>query len=1061
MIRVIHFFIHQKLFINLLVFLIFLAGGYLLYNMNREAFPNVNFDMITVKTLYPGASPDEIEQLITIPIEKELREVNGLDKVRAYSIENVSVIVVYIDPDARNKKKIVDDVREAVENVSVLPANSEKPEVEEIVFDKTTTLDIALATERCKTKDESYRGLRKAAKNLEDYLYELDGVAEIERFGYRDREYLVEVNPGALDLYHIDLNKVTNKLKSRNLNLPGGVLRLKNKEFLLRTQGQFKSIQEVKNTVILANIGGFTTRLSRLARVSDTFKEARMLERLNGKNAIILRVWKKESADILILNSQLKKAIKSFKAEKGCKIQITYFNDYSRFVRDRLSSLIINGIIGFILLAAILVLLLGLRMSAIVGIAIPVAFMIAFTGMRITGITMNVISMFALVMVLGMIVDFSIVVAENSYRHMENGMEKFAAVKLGISEIFWPVTTTLLCISAAFVPLLFMTGIVGKFIWGIPMVIILCLCASWFASMFILPNHLTIFSKVNPENRKDTAEKQPGHFQKIQEKYRLFLRYILKYRYPTLGSLIVIFILVLLVAKIFLGFVFFPKKGGEGILIRTRLPQGTKLAVNLKAMSQLEEIVMKLPPAELESLHSRVGVEISNLVDPAPNEGTHRGTLILHLTPDGDRKRDADGILAQLRKETTMAKKKGLLNRHLELDFRIQAGGPPVGMPVNVEVRGKNYKVIKKICTEYKTYLNTLKGVHDISIDLETGKEEFRFTIDEKKAAEAGISVFNVAFAIRTAFDGAVATTINRDDDEIDIRVRFPDWARERIDSLSRLKVANTRGGLIPISMVTTYVRKPGYAMINRLNFRRVVQIQANINTEQTTSIEVNKKLEAKFANISQRYPGYNINYGGEEEGRRKSLSNLMILFLFALIGIYIILSTFFRSLILPAVVMSAIPFALVGVILALLAHLKPLSFMSILGVVSLAGIIVSNTLVLVQFINNLREDGLSLVDALVEGGAIRLRPVILTSATTVLGLFPTIYGIGGEDAFVAPLALAFGYGLIFASFITLVLIPCFYHIAEDCKGFISRLSGKIGIKMSHKLYNSPENQRD
>jgi len=355
MLRVINFFIHQKLFINLLVFLIFLAGGYLLYNMNREAFPNVNFDMITIKTIYPGASPDEIEQLITIPIEKELREVNGLDKVRAYNIENVSVIVVYLDPDARNKKKIVDDVREAVENVTELPANSEKPEVEEIVFDKTPTLDIALATKQCKTEDESYRGLRKTAKELENHLYELNGVAEIERFGYRDREYLVEVNPGALDLYHIDLNKVTNKLKNRNLNLPGGVLRLKNKEYLLRTQGQFKSIDEVKKSVILANIGGFATRLERLARVSDTFKEARMLERLNGENAIILRVWKKESADILILNGRLKEAIKTFKPEKGCKIQISYFNDYSRFVRDRLSSLIINGVIGFFLPAVFLV----------------------------------------------------------------------------------------------------------------------------------------------------------------------------------------------------------------------------------------------------------------------------------------------------------------------------------------------------------------------------------------------------------------------------------------------------------------------------------------------------------------------------------------------------------------------------------------------------------------------------------------------------------------------------------------------------------------------------------
>lgn len=1072
MINIIHFFIKQRLFINLMVGMIMLIGLTILSRMNREAFPDVNFDMMTVLTIYPGGSPDEIEQLVTIPIEKKLREVGGIDKVTSFNIENVSMIVVYIDPDATSTahKKTVDDVKDAVDSVDNLPDKAERPIVEEITLDKAPAIDISVALAGDKMDDESYRELRKTARALEDYIYEIDGVAEVTKLGYLEREFLVEVNPGSLNQYNIGLNTVINKLATRNLDLPGGVLRLGDKEYLLRTKAQFRNVDDVRKTVILANDAGFGTEIKDISKVSDTFEEADILDRYNAENAIILKVSKKKSADMITITDQIKQALKDFKPPTDRELEINYFNDFSRTVRDRLSSLMINAATGFVLLGIILFALLGFRLSNIVGMAIPVTFMVAFIGMQVAGITINVISMFALVMVLGMIVDFSIVVAENSYRHMEEGWDRKKAVEKGTAEVFWPLTVTLLAIAAAFGPLLFMTGIVGKFVIAIPIVIIICLTASWFAAMFILPSHLETFAKVTSKEAKAAKGKKDG-FEVFQNLYRKFLSSALRHRYLTLLVLIGLFFGSLFVAGAFLGFVFFPDKGGETVEIRTKMPQGTTLKANLENIKKIEQVVLQLPMrqkdengiitemGELSSLHTRVGEEASSGLNVRPTEGTHRGTLIVHLTPAGERERDAKEIRDELREKVTALQENGVISKDLYLDFRVQAGGPPVGLPINVEVRGDDFGTLQKIGEEYLAYLSKIEGVFDARIDLEPGKEEYRYRINENLAARAKVSVMDVARALNSSFEGAVATTINIGEDEVDVRVRFPDWARQQRRSLNRVMVANAQGGLVPLSLVATYDKQPGYAEINRLDYKRVVVISANVDTDKVTSLQVNQKLAEDFADIASRYPGYSVNYGGQQEESQKSMANLAVLFLFALFLIYIILSSFFRSLILPTVVMSAIPFALVGVIFALFAHGEPLSFMSTLGVVSLAGVIVSNTLVLVQFINNLRDEGYSLFDALVEGGAIRLRPVLLTSGTTVLGLFPTIYGLGGEDAFVAPLALAFGYGLIFATFITLVLVPAFYHIAEDIKGVLVKIPALVGIEMAPELHIKDEDE--
>ncbi|MCJ7772050.1 MAG: efflux RND transporter permease subunit [Desulfobacterales bacterium] len=1055
--KIIHFLINQKLLINLLVMLLLLAGYFMAKSTNREAYPEVNFDMVSIKTTYPGGSPDELEQLISIPIEKKLREVDGIDKVRTYNIENVSVVVIYLEDDVRDKKQVVQDIKDAVDLVDNFPEKAETPIVEEIKIDKTTAIDVALFG---KVPGIPYGEIREAADVLEDFLYEIDGVAEVEDFGYYDKEFLVEVNPESLGKYRIGLNTIINTLKNRNLDLPGGSLRIGDKEYILRTKGQYENTQEIEDTVIMANDAGFITRIKDVANVSDTFEEADVFERFHGRKGVILRVWKKRSADEIVLVDRIKKELADYKITNSENVALQTFNDTSRYTRNRLSSVQTNAISGFFLLAFILFLLLGPRVSAIVTCSIPIAFMTAFFAMKIGNITFNVISLFGMIMVLGMIVDFGIVVAENSHRYMQMGVNKTDAIEKGVSEVFWPVTVTLLCICAAFAPLLLISGIIGKFIRGIPIILMICLGASWFIAMFIMPTYLNIFSKENSEKNISSTRSKPdqyfekGRFGKVQKRYQRFLAQSLKHRYVTLAFLIGLLFFSLFMAK-FIGFVFIPSGGAEELQIKIKFPQETNLQANLREMRKIETIILKLPEEELTSLHCTVGSETSSALDPKPGEGTHKSTILIYLTPEDDRKRIAPLILDQLRNEILEAQKQEHLSGLMKFEFSERRKGPPIGKPVNVEIRGNDFATLKTISNEYMDYLKTINGVRDISLDLEEGKEEYRYVPDEVIAARTDVSVMDIAQALNASFEGAVATSVRQGKEDIDIRVRFPEDARMNKKSLDDVMISNGSGGLIPLERVTHVKKQPGYTQINRLNYKRIVQVQAEVDTDVITSIQVNRLLAIKFKDIEKRYTGYSISYGGEQEETGKRMGEMGVLFLFAILVIYIILAVYFNSLMIPVVVMSAIPFALVGVMFALWIHGQPLSFMSTLGLFSLAGVIVSNTLVLVQFINYMRDEKLPLNDALIKAGVLRLRPVILTSGTTVLGLFPTIYGLAGKDYFVAPLALSFGYGLIFATFITLVLVPCFYHIAEDVKGVTAKLLDKAGIQMGSTIYRT------
>ncbi len=1059
MVGIIQYLIKEKLVVGLLIGLIYLLGFMTISGLNRESFPEVSFDMVSIKTVYPGGSPDELESLITIPIEKKLREIDGIEKVRSYNIENVSVLAVYIEKGHPHKDKVIQDIKDSVDLVEGLPDNADDPVVEEIKVDKTQVIDVAIIA---KNEDISLKKLRDVGDGLEDFLYDINGVAEVEKFGFYDREFLIEVDPGKLAKYRLGMNDVTRKLSDRNIDLPGGPLRIGDDEYTLRTKGQFNNINEVLDTVIVSNDAGYSARIRDIATVKDTVEEPDILERYTGKRAVVFRIWKKRSADELVLADKIKEKMKVYVNPDVANVKLEMFNDRSEFTRNNIESVVTNAITGFILLAAILFFFLGMRMAIIVTATIPLVFMFAFIGMGYFGVTLNVVSLFGMIMVLGMIVDFGIVISENAHRYYEMGMRKNEAIMKCVKELVWPVTVTFLCISAAFTPLMLLTGIMGKFIKYIPMVVMICLAASWIVALFLLPSILDSFMKGHKhEGREEEAtvledgeRLEKGLFGRVQLKYMKFLKFMLKFRYVTVLSLFLLLVASLKLLPV-VGFVFFPGGGSENIEIKTYLPNSRNLDANLREIKKIEAIIGKLPKKELECFYSRVGTEVADGLDPKPGDGTHKSTIFIYLTPEKDRDRIASEIEEQLRRDISTAQSKGEIAGNMRVNVAVQESGPPVGDPINIEIRGKDFDTLNKIAGEYISYLKTVKGVFDIRSDFEPGKTEFRYKTDELLATRAKLSVRDIATSINASFEGAQATTVRDGEDEITLRVRFNENTRKRMKGLNEVMISNNQGGLIPLGMVTKRVTQPGYSQINRLNYKRIVQVKANVDLAKTNSMAVNKDLAMKFSGISKKYPDYFVSYGGEQEDTKESLSELGVFFQIALVVIFIILAVFFKSLMVPFVVMSAIPFAFIGVIGALFLHGEPLCFMSILALFSLAGVIVSNTVTLVEFINLKRDEDHSLKDAIAEAAVLRLRPIILTTGTTVLGLLPSIYGIGDKNYMVAPLALGFGYGLIFATVITLVLVPCFYNIAEDVKRGTCRLLCPLGIHMRPTIFGS------
>ena len=1015
------FSIDQPILVNLSMVLIIVAGIMAFRNISKEEFPEISLNGLSIVTAYPGVSPEEIEELITKPIEEEISDIDDIDNISSFSSEGRSLVTVEFTLEADDIYRKLQEVQSEIEKIKDLPKDAEDPEITETkhMFQLITVGLVASGTEH------------QMKEILDDMVYafkKIYGVSEVEVLGDREREIWVEVNPLRLEGYGLALDDVVRSLKGKNINLPGGTMKLKHDELLVRTVGKLETVKEIEDIVIRKSTAGGHVYLRDVASVSDTFEEPTLISHLNGKKSFNITVRKSQVGNIVDIVKDIKKVAKRFEPRLPPGAEIVFANDNSVFLQKRLNLLYSNGLFGLILVLTSLFIFIGARAAVITAFGIPVAFFASFLLMNYFDITVNSLSLFGLIIVLGMIVDDAIIVAENVYRYIEQGLPVKEAALIGSQEVLWPVTASVLTTIAAFMPMLMMAGPLGKFMGIIPKVVTFALAASLWEAFFILPSHLAEFAR--PVRQKAMRGVGSTWFVAIQSLYAALLTKLLLRRYRSIFSIAGFGIIILVIAIGTLDVVLFPNQEFETFMVKAELDPSTKIEQAEKICSIPEKILLDLPPEENLSVETNIGMKTANL---GLKEGGYEyassfAQIKSRLSDHQGRKRTGDEILANIREKIAAMK-----NGHL---FRVdkEMGGPPVGKAVAVRMRGDDFQVLEMLSNKVMEELGKIKGVVDIEDNFRPGKDELQVIVDEDKAALYNLDVESIANTIQYAYKGSVATKFRDANDEVDVLVKFDAQTRNNRQGILDIKIPNSDGAMIPLKNVAATELTTGYGKIRRYDEKRVITVTANIETGVNTSRTVNLEIKKIMEPFMQKYPDYIMNLGGEYEDTEKSMASMFQSFGLAIFLIYMIITCTFKSFLQPFMLMFTIPLAVMGVFVGLILMRTPIGMMSFMGIIALSGIVVNDSIVLIDFINRKMAEGGDRIAVIVDASKTRLRPILLTSITTILGLMPLALGIFGKEEMLTPMAISIVWGLSFSSILTLLIIPCLYAIVDDMK---------------------------
>ncbi|MFV2059755.1 MAG: efflux RND transporter permease subunit [Gammaproteobacteria bacterium] len=1023
--NIIAFFVSRSLVVNLISIFVIALGIYAILVINREAFPNVNLDQISITVNYPGTSPDEVDQLVITPIEQELKSVDGIDKMISVSFPSMGFIVLELDSNSSNRDRMISDVQLAIDKAKLpkdLPYDPYVLEIDGRVFPI-----IQLAISAPVTDLE----LKRLGDRIEDDLLNISGVSKIQTLNSRKAEMRVLVDPEKLRSNRISVGDLEKSLRNWNINAPGGDINTAEGQKSLRIVGQFRNTEDAANLIIRSNERGEGIRLGDLATISEALEKPTEYYDVEGKPALIMLVMKKAKGDIIESVKLIREYLATIPGKYGAEVKVSTFQDFSEKAKLRLDVLTTNGIVGLFLVFICLILFLRPSVALTTTWGLPIVFLCGLFFLYILGITLNLVSMLGFIMVLGMIVDDAIIIGENITFHMEKGMPPLKAATVGAYELMGPVTTTVLTTIAAFLPMLFMSGIIGKFVVSIPVVVILLLILSWLESFLILPSHVAEFTHAH-KNVKERA-----WLIKFESIYAYVLEKSLKHRVITVIVSFAVLIGSFVMSSSLLKFELFPSEGVEEFYIQVTADRGTSLKKMQSILHEINnEVQSKIENENLETIVITAGKKaLDSVNDPLTQRGSRYGQLHIIFTasllrPTHNAQENMNTIMENLKTNF----------KGLDISLHAKNPGPPTGRALQVEIISDDLIANKNVADNLKKYLEAIDGVVAIETGLTRGDDELRIILDRKKAIYAGVDLATVSTHIRAIASGLRVSTIRRGKEEIDVTIRFPDDGLNNVDYLKTIEIPNNKNGLIPLGKISRIEQVSAVSTIRHREGRQVLRVMANVNPKIITSLALNRIVNANkkiwLAEYSDRV---DVNFGGEQEKNQESFQSLGIAFLFALIGIYFILAIQFNHIGYPIAVMLAIPFGAVGVIISFYVHdllwkPMPLSFFSTMGMVALTGVVVNSSMILIVFIQRALKNGVSAYDAIMQAGRRRLRAVFLTATTTVVGLLPTAYGWGGLDPFVSPMALALSWGLIFATLVTLITIPAFMAIVLRAK---------------------------
>jgi len=1035
---IIEYFVSKPLFANLMSGFILISGVMSLFLMKREFFPNVNFEVIMINTVYPGASASDIEVKITSPLEESLQEIENVRRLTSISAEGASTIVVELDPDLADEVKAERDIQNIVDRFKDLPEDAEEPVVTALEFGDAPLLSIGVSG------NLSDLELRRMARRIERDIERISGVARVEPVNLQDEEIRIEVLPENLKKYRVSLSEVISALQSRNISLPGGILEAvgrDGKEKIIRTTGDFESLKDIEDVVVRANDLGNAVRIKDVAELSWVLEKPKILHRLNSIHAVSLTVIKSEAADAIDLRDRLRAFIEK-KKDSYEGVELRLYNDSSIVIENRLNVLSSNLSQGIFLVVLILTLFLSWRVSLLVSFSIPLSFLATVILFYVYGVSFNVVSLIGLIIVSGLLTDNAVVVVDNISLLMKRGSSVAQAAVDGTIQVWRSITASTLGIIIAFLPMLFMTGIFGKIVKSIPAGVIIALVVSLIVSFFILPAQFAFFVRDSKQTDIDDSKGIQRFLSlfgrlwddKVVPRYRRVLVWIVAKRYwVSISVLILVFGFIFLFAsrsKV----VLFPADGIEIFYIDTSTTVGTPLAEHFERIRKIESLVAELPTNELMDFSTVVGMQSEGAGDPNEKRGDQYARIVVFLTPESSRDRIADEIIEDLRSKV------GNPPEFERVIFGRVNAGPPVGMPISIGIRSESFDRLNEMADIVKTHLKSLPGTKDLQDSFNPGKNELRVTVNEVEAAAAHLTNREIARTILAAFEGVEATSIRKLSEEVHIRVQYPEAVRRKIGSLENVLIQNRFGNLIPLKNVATWSEVPALASIEHEGFMRQIKVTGDIDTDVNDADSVADSVRAKVPEWKIQYPEIEFFFGGEDQDTRESFAALGRAFLVAMIGIFLVLVLTFGKFLQPFLILLTVPFGAVSALFAFAVHGIPISFFGLLGIIALGGVIVNNAIVLIDFVNQEREAGLNRFESIYEAGSRRLRAIFLSTITNIIAVIPTAYGFGGEDKFVIPIAIALGWGLALGAVLTAVFFPAFLAVLDDIEARLARL---------------------
>ncbi len=1029
--RIIEFFSRETMLVNFIIILVTLAGIFSFFNVNREIFPNVSNEMLFINVVYPGASPTDVELNTIVPIEEILKEINGIKKYSSASMQDKGFIMITIDDEVDDiegvkdeiyrkvSKNTIEDLPDEVDDVMVTERNSELIPVYIFSISPKKGLNV------------TDRELYDTSELMDNLITRVAGVSHVEKAGYREREIHINVDPEKMTSQHISLAEVISAIQQRNVRQAGGTYRSVSREETVLTIGQFQNPKEVGNVIIRSGFEQSVITVNNIATIADTLKDEEQRLKINNRTGVVLIIKKKGTADIIKTVDKIKKFLEKNKSLYNDRFDLTLVEDNADSVQSLIDVVVNNAVIGFFLVFLILVIFLDLKTSFWTAFSIPVCLFVVVTYMMATGTSLNLISLGAFITVLGMLVDDAIVIAENIFEKRQQGLPVTEAAVEGVLEVAGPVAVTILSTIVAFLPMLAINGMMGKFISVYPIIITITLGASLFEAFFLLPNHL--IHGWQPKKVRST-----GWFERLKKVYASALRRVLRFRYLVVALFISLLIISVAVSRDTISnFVLFWNDSGDEITVNLEGPTGSTLDSMEKLTSRVEKKVRQVMPAEkVISVFTTIGTYGGDHMK-MDRDYPHFSNIVVKLIPSTERKESIDDYIMLLQKKL---KPKDFRDLKV-IDIQENKHGPQPGSAVDIKIITNNMSHAAAAEKEITGFLNSLEGVEGIDSDNKRGKDELVLKFNYRRMAQYGITVATVADTVRTAYEGNKSTYVQTTDDKLYFRVRIDRKKLQQRSMLLNLLIKNETGNMVRLGDIATFKRQPGTASIKHYNSIRATSITASLDESVTTSRLVNRAIAEKFLDITSKYPGLYLVFGGEREETGKALSGLAFAFLMALLCIYFMVAFLFRSTLQPFIVISVIPFGIIGVLLAFTAHGIPLSFMAIIGIIGLSGIVVNDSILMVTFINrqvlSIRDSpGREIIKKIAEGAGERLRPILLTTITTVGALMPTVYGIGGSSSSIIPTVMAMSYGLLFGTLLTLFLIPSVYMIMRDITGF-------------------------